>query len=75
MDPILTKLGEAVEAGKVDKNSPFPPQMKGEDGADEGLAIHRVAERPRRTLSSGVDDRRTQHRRAPLRGPGPPGPR
>lgn len=35
MDPVLTKLGEAVEAGKVDKNSPYPPQLKGEDGADE----------------------------------------
>jgi 5-methyltetrahydrofolate--homocysteine methyltransferase len=35
MEPILVKLGEAVEAGKVDKNSPYPPQLKGEDGADE----------------------------------------
>lgn len=35
MDPVLIKLGEAVEAGKVDKNSPYPPQLKGEDGADE----------------------------------------
>ena len=35
MDPILAKLGEAVEFGKVDKNSPYPPQMKGQDGADE----------------------------------------
>ena len=35
MDPILTKLGEAVEFGKVDKNSPYPPNMKGQDGADE----------------------------------------
>ena len=35
MDPLLLKLGEAVESGKVDKNSPYPPQMKGEDGADE----------------------------------------
>jgi methanogenic corrinoid protein MtbC1 len=35
MDPILTRLADAVEAGKVDKNSPYPPQMKGEDGADE----------------------------------------
>lgn len=35
MDPILTKLGEAVEFGKVDKNSPFPPNMKGQDGSDE----------------------------------------
>jgi len=45
MDPILAKLGEAVEAGKVDKNSPYPPQMKGEDGADE-LA--------RQALDSGI---------------------
>lgn len=35
MDPVLEKLGEAVELGKVDKNSPYPPQLKGEDGADE----------------------------------------
>jgi methanogenic corrinoid protein MtbC1 len=35
MDSILTQLGEAVEFGKVDKNSPFPPNMKGQDGADE----------------------------------------
>lgn len=35
MDSILVSLGEAVEAGKVDKNSPYPPQMKGADGADE----------------------------------------
>jgi methanogenic corrinoid protein MtbC1 len=35
MDQLLLKLGEAVEFGKVDKNSPYPPQLKGEDGADE----------------------------------------
>ena len=35
MDPLLAKLGEEVELGKVDKNSPYPPQLKGEDGADE----------------------------------------
>ncbi len=35
MEPILAKLGEAVEFGKVDKNSPYPPNMKGQDGADE----------------------------------------
>ena len=35
MEPILEKLGEAVEFGKVDKNSPYPPNMKGQDGADE----------------------------------------
>ena len=35
MESCLLKLGEAVEYGKVDKNSPYPPQMKGEIGADE----------------------------------------
>jgi len=35
MSTTLEKLSIAVESGKVDKNSPFPPQMKGEDGADE----------------------------------------
>ena len=35
MESILLKLGEAVEFGKVDKNSPYPPQMKGKDGSDE----------------------------------------
>jgi methanogenic corrinoid protein MtbC1 len=35
MDPVLAKLSEAVEAGKVDKNAPYPPQLKGENGADE----------------------------------------
>lgn len=35
MDPILEKLGVAVEFGKVDRNSPYPPNMKDQDGADE----------------------------------------
>ncbi len=35
MESILEKLGEAVEFGKVDKNSPYPPNMKDQDGADE----------------------------------------
>lgn len=35
MSTTLEQLSTAVESGKVDKNSPFPPQMKGEDGADE----------------------------------------
>jgi methanogenic corrinoid protein MtbC1 len=35
MEPLLEKLGEAVEFGKVDQNSPYPPNMKGQDGADE----------------------------------------
>jgi methanogenic corrinoid protein MtbC1 len=35
MDKILEKLGEAVEFGKVDRKSPFPPQLKDQDGAHE----------------------------------------
>ncbi|MBN2167487.1 MAG: corrinoid protein [Marinilabiliaceae bacterium] len=35
MEDILVKLGYCVEFGKVDKNAPYPPDMKGQDGADE----------------------------------------
>jgi 5-methyltetrahydrofolate--homocysteine methyltransferase len=32
---ILAKITECVEFGKVNKDAPFPPAMKGLDGADE----------------------------------------
>lgn len=32
---ILSKLSECVEYGKVNKAAPYPPAMKGMDGADE----------------------------------------
>jgi methanogenic corrinoid protein MtbC1 len=32
---LLLKILECVEFGKVNKDAPFPPQMKGQDGADE----------------------------------------
>ena len=35
MNEILEKLSEAVEMGKVDLKSPYPPQLKGLDGALE----------------------------------------
>jgi methanogenic corrinoid protein MtbC1 len=35
MEEILEKILEAVEFGKVDKKSPFPPQLKGLDGSYE----------------------------------------
>jgi methanogenic corrinoid protein MtbC1 len=35
MNDILQKLAYCVEFGKIDKTSPYPPDMKGEDGADE----------------------------------------
>jgi methanogenic corrinoid protein MtbC1 len=34
-EELLAKLGECVEFGKVNKDAPFPPAMKGMDGADE----------------------------------------
>jgi methanogenic corrinoid protein MtbC1 len=35
MDELLSKLKEAVESGKVDFKSPYPPHLKGFDGAYE----------------------------------------
>lgn len=35
MEELLEKLLEAVEFGKVDKKSPYPPQLKGQDGSHE----------------------------------------
>jgi 5-methyltetrahydrofolate--homocysteine methyltransferase len=32
---LLAKILECVEFGKVNKDAPFPPTMKGQDGADE----------------------------------------
>jgi methanogenic corrinoid protein MtbC1 len=35
MNDILDKIARCVETGKIDKASPYPPDMKGQDGADE----------------------------------------
>ena len=35
MEGLLEKLLEAVEFGKVDKKSPYPPQLKDQDGSHE----------------------------------------
>lgn len=35
MDDLLIRLSRCVEVGKIDRNSPYPPDMKGQDGADE----------------------------------------
>jgi methanogenic corrinoid protein MtbC1 len=35
MENLLEKLLEAVELGKVDRKSPYPPQLKDQDGAYE----------------------------------------
>ncbi len=35
MEELYVKLAECVEFGKVNKDAPYPPQLKGQDGADE----------------------------------------
>jgi len=35
MKDILEQIGHCVEFGKINKSSPFPPDMKGQEGADE----------------------------------------
>jgi len=35
MNDILNKIARCVESGKTDKLSPYPPDMRGLDGADE----------------------------------------
>lgn len=35
MKEILKKLSECIEFGKINLVSPYPPSMKGQDGADE----------------------------------------
>ncbi|MDX9882395.1 MAG: corrinoid protein [Prolixibacteraceae bacterium] len=35
MNEILEKLHECIEFGKVDKKSPYPPQLRDQDGASE----------------------------------------
>lgn len=35
MDNIIEQIAHCIEFGKIDKNSPYPPNMRGQDGADE----------------------------------------
>jgi len=35
MQEIIEKIATCVEFGKINRTSPFPPEMKGQDGADE----------------------------------------
>jgi len=35
MDKLLEQIAECIEFGKVNQASPYPPQMKGQEGADE----------------------------------------
>ena len=35
MDNLVRQIAECIEFGKVNQASPYPPQMKGQEGADE----------------------------------------
>ena len=35
MSELLSKIADCIEFGKINKIAPYPPQMKGQDGADE----------------------------------------
>jgi len=35
MSTLLVQISKCVEFGKINKESPYPPDMKGQDGADE----------------------------------------
>ena len=35
MNEIIQRIATCLERGKVNRNSPYPPDLKGEDGADE----------------------------------------
>lgn len=35
MQELLSKLSECIEFGKINLDSPYPPQLKGQEGADE----------------------------------------
>lgn len=55
MDELLVKLAECIEFGKINMASPYPPQMKGQEGADE-ITRRALDEglNPQDILSSGL---------------------
>jgi methanogenic corrinoid protein MtbC1 len=48
MSEILSRIAHCVEFGKINLASPYPPDMKGQDGADELT---------RQAIDSGIDPR------------------
>ena len=43
MSELLAQIADCIEFGKINKAAPYPPQMKGQDGADE-LTAQAIAE-------------------------------
>jgi len=65
MKELLEKLLEAVEFGKVDKKSPYPPQLKDQDGAyelaklalEEGIRADEILEKALVPAMANVGDK------------------
>jgi methanogenic corrinoid protein MtbC1 len=55
MSELLPKIAECIEFGKINKAAPYPPNMKGQDGADE-LTRQAIEEgvTARRILTEGL---------------------
>lgn len=55
MDSLIEKLAHCAERGKVNKEAPYPPDMKGEDGTDE-LTVQALADGvdPNQILQEGL---------------------
>ncbi|WP_430972159.1 corrinoid protein [Sunxiuqinia rutila] len=55
MSDILSKLSDCIEFGKINLASPFPPQMKEQEGADE-LTAKALAQgiNPQNVLTQGL---------------------
>ena len=55
MEEIFEKIAKCIEFGKIDVNSPYPPDMKGEKGADE-LTVEALANEipPSEILNKGL---------------------
>ena len=55
MTELFQKLSECVEFGKINRDAPYPPQMKGQDGADEitSQLLEQGAD-PQKVLTEGL---------------------
>ena len=55
MTELLQKIAKMVELGKIDKNMPFPPELKGKDGASElTLKALEIGIDPQDILNNGL---------------------
>ncbi len=55
MNEILLKLSDCIEFGKINLSSPYPPQMKGQEGADELTAkALELGIAPQEVLNTGL---------------------